>query len=98
VIVKIGELKEQFPDLFVEYKDWSAFDVPDCAIISRMADENTGKPESKYAEVIRKGKEKRAGMDQQTEKRTKAQEETRLREEADQLGQAFNPSKDSETQ
>jgi hypothetical protein len=33
-------------------------------------DEQQNKPESKFAEVIRKGREKRAGMEQQTHDRS----------------------------
>lgn len=54
------------------------------------------KPESKYAEVIRKGKEKRAGMVQQSERRAKAEEEMRQREDLDRVDQSFKIIKDSE--
>ena len=52
-----------------------------------MANEEKDKPESKFAEVIRKGREKRAGMDQQT----------REREDTNALDQASNNLKDSES-
>ena len=61
-----------------------------------MAKENTGKPESKFAEVIRKGKEKRAGMDQRSATRAKVELETREREEADRVDPSFKTIKDSE--
>ena len=63
-----------------------------------MANETKEKPESKFAEVIRKGKEKRAGMEQQSERRAQVEEETRQREEANQANQGFQPIKDSESE
>jgi hypothetical protein len=61
-----------------------------------MANEKSEKPESKFAEVIRKGKEKRAGMDQQSATRAKTELEIREREEADRADQAPKIIKDSE--
>lgn len=53
-------------------------------------------PESKFAEVIRKGKEKRSGMQQQSEQRAQANEESLQREEANRVDQTFTNIKDSE--
>jgi len=54
-------------------------------------------PESKFAEVIRKGKEKRRGMNQQSEERAKAEQASLDREDTNDADQAFKISKDSET-
>jgi len=51
-----------------------------------MANEAKGEPESKFAEVIRKGREKRAGMEQQP----------RDRADLNDIDQAFKIIKDSE--
>jgi len=59
-------------------------------------DKPKAQPESKFAEVIRKGKEKRRGMQQQSETRAQAQEEAIQQEEANRVGQAFSDIKDSE--
>jgi hypothetical protein len=61
-----------------------------------MTNQKSEKPESKFAEVIRKGKEKRAGMDQQSVTRAKIELETREREEADRPDHAPKGIKDSE--
>jgi hypothetical protein len=54
-----------------------------------MTNEAKDQPESKFAEVIRKGKEKRAGMQQQSERRAQAKEESVQREEANRMEQSF---------
>ena len=52
-----------------------------------MANDAKAEPESKFAEVIRKGREKRAGMEPQT----------RDRADTDDIAQTFKIIKDSET-
>jgi hypothetical protein len=54
-------------------------------------------PESKFAEVIRKGKQKRAGLNEQSAKRAQAEEESLRREETNGVDQTFQDIKDSGT-
>ena len=61
-----------------------------------MPTEPKAQLESKYAEVIRKGKEKRAVMNEQSEKRAQAEEESLQREEANHVDRVFTDIKDSE--
>ena len=61
-----------------------------------MTNETKDRLEGKFAEAMRKSKEKRRGMQQQSEKRTQVKEESIQREEADRVDQAFNDIKDSE--
>jgi len=53
-------------------------------------------PESKFAEVIRKGKEKRAVLNKQSAKRAEEEEKSLQREEASGVDQAFQNIRDSE--
>ena len=53
-------------------------------------------PESKFAEVIRKGKEKRAVLNEQSAKRAEEEEKSLQREEANGVDQAFQNIRDSE--
>ena len=53
-------------------------------------------PESKFAEVIRKGKEKRAVLNKQSAKRAEEEEKSLQREEANGVDQAFQNIRDSE--
>ena len=53
-------------------------------------------PESKFAEVIRKGKEKRAVLNEQSAKRAEEEEKSLQREEANGVDQAFKNIRDSE--
>jgi len=53
-------------------------------------------PESKFAEVIRKGKEKRAVLNKQSAKRAEEEEKSLQREEANGVDQAFKNIRDSE--
>ena len=53
-------------------------------------------PESKFAEVIRKGKEKRRGMEQQSEQRENAKLESLAREDSNEAGPLHTKIKDSE--
>ena len=64
-----------------------------------MPNEDSKSPrEGKFAETLRKSKEKRAGMKQESERRTQALEESLQREEAKRVGQTpFNP-RDSESE
>ncbi|PYY04136.1 MAG: hypothetical protein DMG64_05480 [Acidobacteria bacterium] len=63
-----------------------------------MANEKPKAPsEGKFAETLRKSREKRAGMKEQSEKRAQAQEEAIQREEAQRLTQTFSAIKDSQT-
>lgn len=54
-------------------------------------------PEGKFAETIRKSREKRAGMKEQSEQRAQAQEESLQREEAKQVDQTLTSVKGSES-
>ena len=54
-------------------------------------------PEGKFAETMRKSREKRAGMKEQSEKRALAAEQSLQREEAKRFEQTFTNVKDSET-
>jgi hypothetical protein len=62
-----------------------------------MANEKPNPPEGKFAETLRKSKEKRAGMKVESEKRAQAQEESLQREEAKRVSQTFGNIRDSET-
>jgi hypothetical protein len=63
-----------------------------------MPNETPKKPsEGKFAETMRKSREKRAGMKEQSEKRAQAAEEAIQREEEKRLEQTFPNSRDSET-
>jgi hypothetical protein len=63
-----------------------------------MTDEKPQKPaEGKFAETMRKSREKRAGIKEQSEKRAQAAEEALQREEAKRLEQTFPNNRDSET-
>ena len=53
-------------------------------------------PEGRFAEAMRKSKEKRAGMQQQSEKRANFAEETRQLEDTTLADGAFKNIKDSE--
>jgi hypothetical protein len=53
-------------------------------------------PEGKFAEAMRKSKEKRAGMQQQSEKRANFAEESRQLEDTNLADRAFKGIKDSE--
>jgi len=53
-------------------------------------------PESKFAEVIRKGKQKRADLNEESAKRAQAEAESLRREETNGIDQAFQDIKDSE--
>ena len=53
-------------------------------------------PESKFAEVIRKGKEKRAVLNKQSAKRAEEEEKSLQREVANGVDQAFQNIRDSE--
>jgi len=53
-------------------------------------------PEGKFAEAMRKSREKRAGMKEQSQQRAQAQEESLQREEAKQIGQTFTVLSDSD--
>jgi hypothetical protein len=61
-----------------------------------MTNEAKDRPEGKFAEALRKSKEKRQGMQQQSERRAQVKEESIQREEAGRVDQAFPNSKDSE--
>lgn len=61
-----------------------------------MTNEAKNQPEGKFAEAMRKSKEKRAGMQQQSEQRAQAKEESIQREEANRIDQVFRNVKDSE--
>jgi hypothetical protein len=63
---------------------------------SAMTNEAKDRPEGKFAEAMRKSKEKRQGMQQQSEKRAQVKEESIQREEASRADQAFSKIKDSE--
>lgn len=52
-------------------------------------------PEGKFAEAMRKSKEKRLGMQQQSERQAQEKEETLQREEANRTDQAFGAKDDS---
>jgi hypothetical protein len=52
--------------------------------------------EGKFAEAMRKSKEKRAGMQQQSEQQAQAKEESIQREEANRQDRDFSNTKDSE--
>ena len=68
--------------------------VPSCS----MANETPkAPPEGKFAETLRKSREKRAGMKEQSEKRAQAQEESLQREEAQRLNQTFPTTRDSQS-
>jgi hypothetical protein len=60
-------------------------------------DKSKAQSESKFAEAMRKSKEKRAGMQQQSERRAQAKEESLQREEASRIDRAFNTKDDSTT-
>ena len=63
-----------------------------------MTDEKPKKPaEGKFAETMRKSREKRAGIKEQSEKRAQAAEEALQREEAKRLEQTFPNNRDPET-
>ena len=55
-------------------------------------------PEGKFAEAMRKSKEKRAGMRPQSENRAPAQEESPLREEPKPADDTLTKLPDSETE
>ena len=61
-----------------------------------MTNEAKDQPEGKFAEAMRKSKEKRAGMQQQSERWAQAKEESLQREEANRMDQTFRNIKDSE--
>jgi hypothetical protein len=61
-----------------------------------MTNETKDRPEGKFAEALRKSKEKRQGMQQQSERRAQMKEESIQREEAGRVDQAFPNIKDSE--
>jgi hypothetical protein len=61
-----------------------------------MTNEAKDRPEGKFAEAMRKSKEKRRGMQQQSERQAQAKEESIQREEASRVDQAFSNIKDSE--
>ena len=65
---------------------------------SGMANETPKNPgEGKFAETMRKSKEKRAGMKEQSEKRAQEAEESLQREEAKRLDQTFPNIRKSES-
>ena len=55
-------------------------------------------PEGRFAETMRKGREKRAGMKEQSEKRALAEEESLQREEAKRVDHTLPNAKDSESE
>ena len=59
-------------------------------------EEPKAQPEGKFAETLRKSREKRAGMQQQSENRTQAKEESLQREEVKRVDQTSSSSADSE--
>jgi len=61
-----------------------------------MTNEAKDGPEGKFAEAMRKSKEKRRGMQQQSERRALAAQESLQREEANRVDQVFTNIKDSE--
>jgi hypothetical protein len=61
-----------------------------------MTHEAKDRPEGKFAEAMRKSKEKRRGMQQQSERRAQAKEESIQREEAGRQDQVSPDIKDSE--
>jgi hypothetical protein len=61
-----------------------------------MTNEAKDRPEGRFAEAMRKSKEKRRGIQQQSERQAQVKEESIQREEADRVDQAFNDIKDSE--
>ena len=61
-----------------------------------MTNEAKDQPEGKFAEAMRKGKEKRAGMQQQSERWAQEKEESLRREEANRMDQTFRNVKHSE--
>ena len=61
-----------------------------------MANETPKNPaEGKFAETMRKSREKRAGMKEQSEKRAQEAEESLQREEARRLDQTFPNTRES---
>ena len=60
-----------------------------------MTNDAKNQPEGKFAEAMRKSKEMRAGIQQQSEQRAQAAEESLQREEASRIDQAFSNSKDA---
>ena len=63
-----------------------------------MANENPkAPPEGKFAETLRKSREKRAGMKEQSENRAQAKEESLQREEAKQADQTSTDPTESES-
>jgi hypothetical protein len=62
-----------------------------------MAEEKPKAPlEGKFAETLRKSKEKRAGMKEQSDKQARAKEESIQREEAKRADQTFPTPGESE--
>ena len=59
-----------------------------CHACGMANDKPTGQPESKFAEVIRKGREKRNGMQQQSERRAEAEAKALAREDSPDTSQA----------
>ena len=62
-----------------------------------MANEKPNALEGKFAETLRKSREKRAGMKEQSQQRTQQQEESIQREEAKRADQTFTSPGDSES-
>lgn len=70
----------------------------DCAIIPAMANEQPkSPPEGKFAETLRKSREKRADMKEQSENRAQAKEEFLQREDAKRVDPTFTNTTDSES-
>jgi len=61
-----------------------------------MTNETKDRLEGKFAEAMRKSKEKRRGMQQQSERRAQVKEESLQREKASGVDQDFSNIKDSE--
>ena len=64
-----------------------------------MANEKpkTPPPEGKFAETLRKSREKRAGMKEQSQQRSQQQDESLRHQEAKQAGETFANVKNSES-
>jgi len=61
-------------------------------------DKSKAPPEGRFAEAMRKSKEKRAGMKEQSEKRALAEQESLQREEAKPVDHPLPNAKDSENE
>lgn len=59
--------------------------------------ESKDQPEGRFAEAMRKSKEKRASMQRVTERLANLKDESRNREDTSLTGRAFETIKDSET-